>query len=124
LKLPVDETAYSTGSVFFRPFQQTGPGWMRLVVRIRLALQVGRYTRTTGWGVHGFDTRGQRLSSRVPAKLQDLAAFQQKFDGSAKSRPELHLSRDRTLHNFACNAGIENEGVGEFDGLTHTFRVA
>jgi len=56
--------------------------------------------------------------------LQDLPAFKQKFDRSAKPRPKLHLTGDGTLYNFACNASIENEGVGEFDGLTHTDRVA
>jgi len=56
--------------------------------------------------------------------LQYLPAFKEKFDRSAKPRPKLHLTGDGTLDNFACNASIENEGVGEFDGLTHRARVA
>ena len=124
MELPVDETADGAGSIFFRPFQQTRPGGKRLVMRIRLGLKISRYTTATGWGVNGFDTGGKRLRSRIPAKLQDLPPFQQKFDGPAKARPELHLTCDGTLHHFAGNAGIEHEGVGELDGLTHTFRVA
>jgi len=56
--------------------------------------------------------------------LEDLPAFKEKFYRSAKPRPKLHLAGDRALYNFACNASIENEGVGQFDGLTHRDRVA
>ena len=124
LKLPVDEAAYRTGSVFFRSFQQTGPGGMRLVVGIRLALKISRHPRAACGRVNGLDTGGKRLGSRVPAKLQDLSTLKQKFYRPAKSRPELHLTGNGTLHDFTCDAGIENEGVGELNWLAHKPRVA
>ena len=55
---------------------------------------------------------------------QSVDSLQKWFDSTAQFGPELDLARDGTFGNFAREAGVQNQFVGEFDWLTHGNRVA
>lgn len=97
---------------------------MRLVMRERPVLQQVCHALTAFRGINGFQTRGKRTSGSVPAQCQNLLALQQDLNGSAQSRPEFYLSRNRPLHRVPGEARIEHKAVGKLHWLTHAKRVA
>jgi hypothetical protein len=97
---------------------------MGLVVREWLLLKVGCYAGSTCGGVDGIETRRQGLGCPGAAKLEDLIAFEEAFDGLAETRPELNLSGDGTLNGLAGYAGVKDERVGKLDWLAHVRMVA
>jgi hypothetical protein len=46
------------------------------------------------------------------------------FNGPTKPRPEFDLAGDGSFEGFARQAGIEDQGVGEFDRLTQAGKEA
>jgi hypothetical protein len=71
-----------------------------------------------------FEEVGQRLRGSGATELEDLVALENTLDGAPKAGPELDLSRDGALNGVAGEAGVEDEGVGELDGLGHGVMVA
>jgi hypothetical protein len=51
--------------------------------------------------------------------MENLISLEERLDGASEASPELHLTGDGALNGVAGYAGIEDERVGEFDGLWH-----
>ena len=93
-------------------------------MRVGLGLEEFGHAAATLGRIHGIKTSGQWLSGGIPAQGHDLRALQQGFDRPAESSPELDLSGDGPLDDLGGQTGVEDQGIGEFDGLTHAPRVA
>src|ERR1700722_2472009 len=53
-----------------------------------------------------------------------LARRQKAFYSSPYAGPELDLAGDGALRGGTCDAGVEDEFIGELDGLAHAKMVA
>jgi hypothetical protein len=124
LELTIYEAADGAGAVLLDTLEQTGAGRMRLVVRKWLLHKIRCHAGLACGGVDRLETCGERLRGAGAAKLQHMIACQEAFDGTTEAGPKLNLSGDGTLNDVASKAGVEDEGVGELDGLAHRVMVA
>jgi hypothetical protein len=92
---------------------------MRFIMRERLTFQIGFQALAALSGVHRFETFRERACSSVAAQSQSLIPLEKMFDGSAKTRPILHLSRNGAFHQLTRYAGIKNKSIGKLHRLTH-----
>ena len=120
----IHEPPHCPGSIFVNALKQARLVRMRLVVRKRPTLKIVRHALPPIGGIDRCEAFGQRLRGSIAAQLQYLLPLQEQLDGPSKTRPELYLPRDGSLHNFAREPGIQNERVGELHWLTHGQRVA
>jgi len=74
--------------------------------------------------VDGSEQFREGTHRRIAAEGCDLPTFEQLIDGAADARPEFDLAGDRALHDVGGEAGIEDQAIGELDGLAHGNRVA
>jgi hypothetical protein len=58
------------------------------------------------------------------AELQHLLTLQQQIHRPAEPCPEFDLPSNRPFHDLACEAGVKNKRIGEFNRLTHVQMVA
>jgi hypothetical protein len=86
--------------------------------------QVGVEAGAAFRGFDRFEQVGQGLRGSGATELEDLVALENTLDGAAQAGPELNLAGDGALDGVAGEAGVEDEGVGEFDGLGHGTMVA
>ena len=124
LELAIYEAAGRPGAVLIDALEQAGAGGMGLVVREGLLFEIHGDAGTAGGRVDRSEAGRERLCGAGAAKPEDVIACQEAFDGTAEAGPKLHLSGDGTLYDVASKAGVEDEGVGELDGLAHRVMVA
>ena len=123
-KLAFHEAAGGAGAVRVDAYQEAGVIGMGLVVGERATFEQAGYAAAPGRGVDGFEAGGERSGGRVAAECEGVLTFEKQIDGPAEACPEFNLAGDGAFYGFPGKAGVEDEGVGEFYGLGHEFRVA
>jgi hypothetical protein len=110
-------------TVRFDPDQQTGRIG-RFVMRIREAYKMIGDALPAFPGIHGKQAVRKRPGIPGTAKRQCLVPTQKRFDRAAQPGPEFYLSRNGSFRDFPREPGVENQGVRDFNRLTHAHKVA
>src|SRR6185437_1629368 len=115
----IHKPAHGSRSIFSDPDQQSPPRWMRFVVRVRLAFQVGLEHLAAFRRIHHLYKFRQRLRHGFTGKIENSLAIKHQFDAAAKFGPKFDLASDGALRGLAGQASIENKRIGKLHRLTH-----
>ena len=83
-----------------------------------------RHPLPAGRGIHRLKGGGKWFDIASPDQGQHMIPAQQRFKGTPDFGPKLDLSCDGSFHKAAGDPGVQQQGIRDFDWLTHGLKVA